>query len=153
MSCSCWLMRSLYNPQGLALVGWGGGGGVIPVGGHENRGRHALLWTVVGVHPLTQQPLSKLICSGQERLPEVQFWTEKPGGTYTDQKENKVFFIYKEIQMGSVAKSYMRKRKYLVIYMMRPLVIYCMTLQPIPCEFPYIWEEKNLWYSGTVVVP
>jgi hypothetical protein len=26
--------------------------------------------------------------------------------TYTDKKENKTFLIYKEIQMGSVAKSY-----------------------------------------------
>ncbi len=25
---------------------------------------------------------------------------------YTDKKENKIFLIYKEIQMGSVAKSY-----------------------------------------------
>jgi hypothetical protein len=44
--------------------------------------------------------------------------------TYTDEKENKIFLIYKEIQMGAVAKPYMRKgiliyeemRKYLVIY-------------------------------------
>ncbi len=43
---------------------------------------------------------------------------------YTDKKENKILLIYKEIQMGAVAKSYMRKgfliyeemRKYLVIY-------------------------------------
>ncbi len=28
---------------------------------------------------------------------------------YTDKKENKIFLIYKEIQMGSGAKSYMRK--------------------------------------------
>jgi hypothetical protein len=28
---------------------------------------------------------------------------------YTDKKENKNFLIYKEIQMGSGAKSYMRK--------------------------------------------
>jgi hypothetical protein len=27
----------------------------------------------------------------------------------TDKKENKVFLMYKEIQMGAVAKSYMRK--------------------------------------------
>jgi hypothetical protein len=27
----------------------------------------------------------------------------------TDKKENKIFLIYKEIQMGSGAKSYMRK--------------------------------------------
>jgi len=43
---------------------------------------------------------------------------------YTDKKENEIFLIYKEIQIGSVAKSYMRKvfliheemRKYLTIY-------------------------------------
>ncbi len=43
---------------------------------------------------------------------------------YTDKKEKICFLIYKEIQMGSVAKSYMRKgfliyeemRKYLIIY-------------------------------------
>jgi hypothetical protein len=28
---------------------------------------------------------------------------------YIDQKENEIFLIYKEIQMGSVARSYMRK--------------------------------------------
>jgi hypothetical protein len=31
------------------------------------------------------------------------------GGLCTDKKENKIFLIYKEIQMGSGAKSYMRK--------------------------------------------
>jgi hypothetical protein len=42
----------------------------------------------------------------------------------SDKKEKKIFLIYKEIQMGAVAQSYMRKgfliydemRKYLVIY-------------------------------------
>ncbi len=29
-------------------------------------------------------------------------------GKYTDKKENKIFLIYKEIQMVAVAKSYMR---------------------------------------------
>jgi hypothetical protein len=28
---------------------------------------------------------------------------------YTDKKENEILLIYKEIQMGPVAKSYMRK--------------------------------------------
>jgi hypothetical protein len=28
---------------------------------------------------------------------------------YTDKKENKIFLIYKEIQSGAVAKSYVRK--------------------------------------------
>jgi len=43
---------------------------------------------------------------------------------YTDKKENKIFLIYKEIQSGEVAKSYVRKgfliyeemRKYFPIY-------------------------------------
>jgi hypothetical protein len=34
---------------------------------------------------------------------------------YTDNKENEIFFIYKETQMGSVAKSYMRKG-FLILY-------------------------------------
>ncbi len=46
------------------------------------------------------------------------------GGFYTDKKENHTFLIYKEIQNGAVAKSYMRKGflryeemgKYLTIY-------------------------------------
>jgi hypothetical protein len=29
--------------------------------------------------------------------------------SYTDKKENYIFLIYKEIQTGAVAKSYMRK--------------------------------------------
>jgi hypothetical protein len=29
--------------------------------------------------------------------------------SYTDKKENQIFLIYKEIQSGAVAKSYMRK--------------------------------------------
>jgi hypothetical protein len=43
---------------------------------------------------------------------------------YTDKKENGIFLIFKKIQMGSVAQSYMRKgfliyeemHKYLTIY-------------------------------------
>jgi hypothetical protein len=30
-------------------------------------------------------------------------------GKYTDENENEIFLIYEEIDMGSVAKSYMRK--------------------------------------------
>jgi hypothetical protein len=52
-------------------------------------------------------------------------------------KKEKKFLIYKEIQMGSGAKSYMRKgfliyeemRKYLV--MRRPLVIYDFAPDPV----------------------
>jgi hypothetical protein len=46
------------------------------------------------------------------------------GRGYTDKKANEICLIYKEIQMGAVAKSYMRKgflkyeemRKYLTKY-------------------------------------
>jgi hypothetical protein len=56
-----------------------------------------------------------------------------------DKKGNEIFLIYKEIQMGLVAKSYMRKGfliyeemcKYLTtVYMRRPLVIYKCTTDP-----------------------
>jgi hypothetical protein len=63
---------------------------------------------------------------------------------YNDIKENKIFLIYKEIQMGSGAKSYMRKgflinmRKCTNISqdMRRPLVIH--DFAPNPCECLYI---------------
>ncbi len=45
---------------------------------------------------------------------------------YTDKKENKVFLVYKEIQMGAVAKSYKRKG----FLMRRPLVIYDFATAP-----------------------
>jgi hypothetical protein len=60
-------------------------------------------------------------------------------------KENKIFLIYKEIQMGSGAKSYMRKgfliyeerHKYVHhTYMRRSLVIY--DFAPDPSKFPNI---------------
>jgi hypothetical protein len=50
----------------------------------------------------------------------------------TDKKENQIFLIYKEIQSGAVAKSYMRKG-FLIYegkcanispYMRRPFLIY-----------------------------
>jgi hypothetical protein len=58
----------------------------------------------------------------------------------TDKKENKIFLIYREIQSGAVAKSYMRKgfliycmRKCANIspYMGRPLVIYDFATAPL----------------------
>jgi hypothetical protein len=36
-------------------------------------------------------------------------WDQLQSQTYTDKKEKEILLIYKEIQMGSVAKSYMRK--------------------------------------------
>jgi hypothetical protein len=53
-------------------------------------------------------------------------------GLYTDKKENQIFHIYREIQCGAVAKSYMRKgfliyeemrKDFPILYMRRPLVI------------------------------
>jgi hypothetical protein len=56
--------------------------------------------------------------------------------SYTDKKENKTFLIYRKIQSGAVAKSYMRKgflRKCANIspYMRRPLVIYDFATAPL----------------------
>jgi hypothetical protein len=42
---------------------------------------------------------------------------QNSGSVYIDQKEKEIFLIYKEIQKGSVAKSYMRKS--FLIYCMR----------------------------------
>ncbi len=50
--------------------------------------------------------------------------SENEGAPYTDKKENQTFLIYREIQSGAVAKSYMGKgfliyeemRKYFPIY-------------------------------------
>ncbi len=56
----------------------------------------------------------------------VTFWAI----SHTDKKENQIFLIYKEIQSGAVAKSFMRKGLYMrkcaniSPYMRRPLVIY-----------------------------
>jgi hypothetical protein len=58
---------------------------------------------------------------------------------YTDKKGNKIFLIYKEVQSGAVAKSYMRKgfllymRKCVNIspYMRRLLVKYDFTTVPL----------------------
>jgi hypothetical protein len=64
---------------------------------------------------------------------------------YTDKKENQIFLIYKEIQNGAVAKSYMRKgfliyvemRKYFPIYEEAVSHIWlcnCSTLNFLICE-------------------
>jgi hypothetical protein len=54
-----------------------------------------------------------------------KFWTiSGKSQNHTDEKENEIFLIHKELQIRTVAKSYMRKgfliyeemRKYLTIY-------------------------------------
>jgi hypothetical protein len=69
---------------------------------------------------------------------------------YTDKKVNEIFLIYKEIQMGSGARSYMRKGfliyeemgKYLNIY---EEAVSHVTLHPNSSEFPYIRGKFNLF--------
>jgi hypothetical protein len=43
---------------------------------------------------------------------------------YTDEKENSIFLIYKEIKTGAVAKSYMRKGFLIYEEMRKDLVIF-----------------------------
>jgi hypothetical protein len=62
-------------------------------------------------------------CGFLSGFPPFSF-TVYSNAQYTDKTENKIFLVYKAIQNGAVAKSYMRKgfliyeemRKYLVIY-------------------------------------
>ncbi len=69
---------------------------------------------------------------------------------FTDKKENTIFLIYREIQSGAVAKSYMRKgflineemRKYLVIY--EEAVSHIWLCNSSTLNFP-IYEE-NLFF-------
>ncbi len=49
----------------------------------------------------------------------------------TDKKESQIFIIYKEIQNGGVAKSYMTNY---------------MTLQLLHSEFPYIWRKFDFLF-------
>jgi hypothetical protein len=58
---------------------------------------------------------------------------------YTDKKENQIFLVYKEIQSGAVAQSYLKKgfliyeemfKYFPIYYMRRPLVIYDFATAP-----------------------
>jgi hypothetical protein len=78
---------------------------------------------------------------------------------HTDKKENINFPIYKEIRNGAVAKSYITNGslymgKYFRIssYIGKPLLIYCMTLQLLHSEFPYIWEKKLFYFFISAVL-
>jgi hypothetical protein len=48
----------------------------------------------------------------------------------TDKNENQIFLIYKEIQSGAVAKSYMKKGFLVYEEMRKPLVIYDLATAP-----------------------
>jgi hypothetical protein len=76
------------------------------------------------------------------------------GKSASIKKKNKIFLIYKEIQKGAVAKSYMTGG--LLIY---DYVTICafphilgspssyMTLQPLPSEFPYMRKIYFIFYQ------
>ncbi len=42
-----------------------------------------------------------------QKSPEIASPERRHGSYYTDKKENQIFLVYKEIQNGAVAKSYM----------------------------------------------
>jgi hypothetical protein len=59
---------------------------------------------------------------------------------YTDKKENKIFLIYKEIQNGAVAKSYMTNgllkyaeilAHFLISYIRKPFLTYDFATAPL----------------------
>ncbi len=56
---------------------------------------------------------------------------------HTDKKENKFFFIYYEILMGSGEKSYMRKSFLIYEEMRGNFSLYMYDYAPDPSEFPY----------------
>ena len=84
-----------------------------------------------------------------ERLYIAQSWKvrRKPFARYTDKKVNQIFLIYKEIQSGAVAKSYMTNGLLIDGEIFTHFVLFphilgspssYMTLQLLHTEFPYI---------------
>jgi hypothetical protein len=67
----------------------------------------------------------------------------------------KILLVYKEIQSGAVAKSYMRKgfliyeemRRYLTIYMRRPLVIYDFAIASFRISIYSMYMRKIIFYQ------
>ncbi len=120
-----WLRRAVNH--------WRGGGGDIqPVNtNHSNWKRHGVNAFRCWINRIFSQTKVR---SGRERR------------RCTDKKENKILLIYKEIQSGAVAKSYMKKgflsyegmRKY---FPRRPLVIYDFATAPF---WIFLIYEENL---------
>jgi hypothetical protein len=85
--------------------------------------------------PLSGRWTPPLACSSPSRpplprtpahrhsAPRTYLTAAQQNRLYTDKKENEIFLIYNEIQMGSVAKSEMRMG-FLIIYMRKYLTIY-----------------------------
>jgi hypothetical protein len=69
----------------------------------------------------------------------------------TDKKEKKIFLVYKELQMGVVAKSYneeglpnIRGNAQIFSHTVYEEAVSHMTLQPFPSGFPYVYEKNFL---------
>jgi hypothetical protein len=85
-------------------------------------------------------------CCSAEAFTGVPSWNLNSG--HTDKKENQIFLVYKEIQSGALAKSYMKKgfliyeeiRKYFPIYE-ELLVIYDFAHAPLWISLYCIWEN------------
>ncbi len=77
-----------------------------------------------------------------------------PTGTYTDKKENKIFLIYKKIQMGAVAK--LQRKDFLIYEEMRKcLIIYEKAVRQIwLCNWSHlnflIYEENLIFFLISV---
>jgi hypothetical protein len=70
---------------------------------------------------------------------------------YTNKKENIIFLIYKEIQMGSGAKSFMRKGFLVYEEISKYFTIYGeAVLHPIPPNF-LIYEENFIFFFISVI--
>jgi hypothetical protein len=82
---------------------------------YRGPGSLAVVWLLA--HPLPRLPSTSFI--------SFSVFLRFAGGAYcTDKKENKIFLIYKEIQTGAVAKSYMRK-SFLIYEKMCKYLIIC----------------------------
>jgi hypothetical protein len=107
------------------------------------------VFAIVGSHPSPLKNIVTLMLILLNRLQVNKQWRIDQGIDDVEFKRNRIPYTLKkrnkEIEMGSVAKSYMRKgfqiyeekRKYFTIY--EEAVSHIgMTLQPIPSEFPSI---------------
>ncbi len=66
---------------------------------------------------------------------------------YTDKKEIQIYLIYKEIQSGAVASSYMGKYLRISSYMKKPLLIYDFATAPLWIS---LYMRKILFYFLSV---
>jgi hypothetical protein len=64
----------------------------------------------------TASPSSLNLSNVKTRLKDITYAAFQIQSRYTDKKENQIFLIYKEIQSGAVAKSYMSMTNGLLIY-------------------------------------